>query len=65
MSWMTVQADDADSPDWHVIPIKDLREHACRSDCWCAPTRDQEEPVVVIHNSLDAREFTKEMGKIQ
>lgn len=40
----------------HVIPINDLRPHSTDSDaqCWCNPTED--EPGVIVHNSMDDRE---------
>ncbi len=45
-------------PPWrvtgnHVYPFNDLREHSL-TDCWCRPTDDDG---VVVHNSLDGREF--------
>ena len=48
--------------DIHVIPIGDFREHDTTSDCWCRPYRDDEDPLVVIHNPLDQRELY-EQGK--
>ena len=42
--------------DIHVLPINDLREHEETDQCWCRPARDEEEPSVVIHNSMDRRE---------
>ena len=48
--------------DLHVIPIGDLREHEDSDTCWCRPRRDDEEPSVVIHNSMDQRE-TYENGR--
>jgi hypothetical protein len=50
------------SGDMHVMPIGDLAEHAERDDCWCRPTRCEDEPSVVVHNSLDERE-TYENGR--
>ena len=49
----------------HVVPLGDLREHMTATDCWCAPTPDDDEPSVWIHNSLDRREHTIEQGKVQ
>lgn len=40
----------------HVIPIDDYREHT-EHNCWCIPTPDAEEPKVMIHHSMDRREF--------
>jgi hypothetical protein len=37
----------------HVLPVDDLREH-CMKNCWCRPTEDEG---VVVHNSVDGREF--------
>ena len=54
-----------ESSHMHVIPMDDLRPHHTSSDCWCAPTRDDDEPSVWIHHSLDGREYTKEKGIIQ
>lgn len=42
--------------DVHVLPIGDLREHSQSYACWCRPTRDEDEPRVIIHNSMDRRE---------
>ena len=41
----------------HVIPENDLREHEHSIDCWCAPVRDEEDELLVIHNSMDRREL--------
>ena len=49
----------------HVMPINDLREHVDLPNCWCRPKRDEEEPNLIVHNSMDRREFTKEKGKWQ
>src|SRR5437588_237328 len=37
----------------HVYPINDLRRHSTRN-CWCRPVDDEG---VVVHSSLDGREF--------
>lgn len=47
---------------WHIVPTDDLREHEASPDCFCKPLRDEEEPSVWIHNSLDGRE-SFETGK--
>ena len=52
----TLPVEQCDREDVHVLPIGDLREHAQSADCWCRPKRDDEEPRVVIHNSMDRRE---------
>lgn len=38
----------------HVIPIDDLREHGI-DYCWCRPTLEPDEPVLV-HHAADNRE---------
>lgn len=45
-------------PKIHVWPINDLREHRLEEDgvCWCNPIEDEEEPNVIVHNSMDGRE---------
>ena len=46
-----------------VAPINDLRPHEIgKIECWCNPFMDGE---VLVHNALDGRERTKEMGIIQ
>ena len=37
----------------HVIPRRDLREHALSRDCWCSPTEDEG---IMVHHSMDRRE---------
>ena len=47
-------------PTVHVIPVNDLREHEENEDgsCWCNPRIEQEENgLVIIHNSLDGKEI--------
>lgn len=41
----------------HVVPENDLREHEISERCWCRPQRDDEAPNVIVHNSMDGREF--------
>jgi hypothetical protein len=48
----------------HIIPIDDLRGHDESFDCWCNPERDDIDPELVIHNSMDGRE-AYETGKRQ
>lgn len=39
----------------HIHPLGDLREHLLdRKKCWCRPV--EEEPGIIVHNSLDRRE---------
>jgi hypothetical protein len=41
----------------HVYPLNDLREHVTNGDeCWCNPTPDDEEPLLLIHHAMDGRE---------
>lgn len=44
----------------HVIPLYDLREHTPTTACWCTPTPDDDEPMVMIHHSADGREAFEE-----
>ncbi len=49
--------------DIHVVPLKDLKEHAQTRDCWCGPRLEQgETAVIVIHSSADGRELVEEHG---
>ncbi len=43
--------------DWmHIYPVNDVRDHETEGKpCWCAPTVDEEEGVI-IHNAMDGRE---------
>lgn len=43
----------SDRPDWHVVPLNDLREHEANGSCWCKPTLDEG---VWLHHSMDGRE---------
>lgn len=52
----------------HVVPINDLREHADSVSCWCKPTEMFDaatDGVIVVHNSMDRREYTIEKGITQ
>lgn len=40
----------------HVLPVGDLREHTCSVQCWCQPTPDEDEPLVIVHHAMDGRE---------
>lgn len=33
--------------------IVKLREHELSIDCWCKPTRDEDEPSVILHNRVE------------
>ena len=49
----------------HVTPVNDLKPHLESADCWCRPVRDDEEPAVVIHNSMDQREAHEQGRPLQ
>lgn len=59
---MTIEPYRAGTSDLHVIPINDLRDHDETPECWCRPRRDDDEPSVIVHNSMDQRE-THEAGR--
>lgn len=48
----------------HIIPLDDLREHVTSVDCWCHPTPDVDEPLVIVHHSMDRREEYEEGRKM-
>jgi hypothetical protein len=51
------------TPDIHVIPENDLREHSESADCWCAPRLEGNgAPWVVVHHSADRREWRERTG---
>ena len=54
MSWQVSEVDDGNR---HVSPILDQREHDMSVDCWCRPRHDEDDPSIIIHNSLDRREL--------
>jgi hypothetical protein len=39
----------------HVLPVGDLREHLPWR-CWCNPTPDADDELVIVHHALDKRE---------
>jgi len=41
---------------YHITPVDDLKEHIDTSECWCKPTKDEEEDLY-IHHSMDQREL--------
>lgn len=45
--------------NYHVMPIKDWKEHIDSQDCWCKPSRSLKDDNVIIHNSLDGREVAE------
>lgn len=50
-----------DRNTWHVLPINDLQEHKESVSCWCNPRVEHEmNGDVVVHNSLDKREYFEE-----
>lgn len=40
-------------PEYHVVPLKDLKEHKTSEHCWCEPEKVDG---VWVHNSADGRE---------
>lgn len=44
-----------------VTPIDDLRPHESGLKCWCHPFMADE---VIVHNAMDTREYTYELGKL-
>ena len=49
--------------DIHVLPLNDLHPHVETRECWCVPTSKATwdgHALVVIHNSADLREKTKQ-----
>lgn len=52
--------------DVHVIPVGDIRTHVESIVCWCAPTRDVECELVVVHHAADMREHREaDAGSIE
>lgn len=53
----------------HIVPVDDLLEHVCGTDCWCEPRVETHDPrtrepyvggVLVIHHAADHREDTEQ-----
>ena len=42
--------------DVHVIPIDDEIPHVHDDTCPCRPSRDEQQPGIVIHHAADGRE---------
>jgi len=38
-----------------VYPLRDLKEHLLERPCWCNPSYDEEDDIL-IHNAADERE---------
>lgn len=57
---------DNDTPEAHVVPVGDLREHSMDEDlCWCRPQVQYEGTgILYLHNSADLREASEE-GTLQ
>ena len=56
------------TPDLHVVPLNDLRDHEDKPKCWCAPCElfdAASYSVIWVHNSMDRREHTIEKGITQ
>jgi hypothetical protein len=49
--WMPMRVNDG---AWNVIPLGDLRDHETVRPCWCRPF---ETDGIIVHNSMDGREF--------
>lgn len=49
MNWSATASD--------VIPLNDLRDHVCGSQCWCNPVEDDEVVGLFVHKSADGREL--------
>lgn len=49
----------ADSENYHVLPVDDIKEHNSSGQyCRCQPEiRQESEGTLVIHNAYDGREF--------
>ena len=62
--WIVLVTDEDPVP--HTVPVNDLREHL-REDCWCQPRQEfgPDHGLVICHNSMDRREHTYEVGKLQ
>ena len=43
----------------HIYPVEDLKPHEMTDTCWCNPTVDDEDDIV-IHNAMDRREEFEE-----
>jgi hypothetical protein len=42
----------------HALPVNDTRHHETdASRCWCNPTIDTDDDLIVIHRALDRREL--------
>jgi len=49
----------------HITPTNDLREHIEESICWCEPEIEiVNGEMIIIHNSLDGREYLEEAEDI-
>ncbi len=49
----------------HVLPMDDLKPHVLGDGCWCKPTPEDDRSDIVVHHSMDRREYTREMGRVQ
>jgi len=43
---------------WHILPIKDIKEHEELSTCECEPKVEMQDSgaLLIIHNAFDGRE---------
>lgn len=54
LKWAAIE----EGAEIHVIPLDDLREHVSEA-CWCHPTPEDDRPNVIVHHSMDRREFSE------
>lgn len=47
-----------------MIPVDDYKDHIEVKSCWCNPIVDEDNNRLIIHNSLDKREFYED-GRIK
>lgn len=57
--------EDKKIPVWHILPIKDLKDHKEASSCRCNPKVFMENgTLIVAHNSFDGREGVEWVNQI-
>ena len=54
VSAMVYEPDD--TRHFHIVPIRDLRDHEADPACWCSPTEDPDDLGIWVHNAMDRRE---------
>ena len=52
--------------NWHLLPVKDLKEHEESTTCECEPKVEFQEngDMLIIHNSFDGREAIEMFNEI-